>query len=132
MTRTLSYISAAFLAFSLLVFSSAASLADGPGRTGSFVGASNHIAKGEVTLVETETGWEIHLSESFWFDGAPDPRVGFGKNGRFADRTDFKPLGKNAGAQVYQVPADIDPAEFSEIFIWCRRFSVPLGYATLS
>ena len=104
--------------------------AGGAGK-GTFTGLSNHVTKGGVEVVETAEGWEIRLSESFWFDGAPDPRVGFGKDGSFVDPTDFEPLRANSGAQVYRVPADIDPGQFDEVYIWCRKFSVPLGVAKI-
>lgn len=103
----------------------------GGAGSGTFTGLSNHITTGGVEVVKADGGWEIHLKDDFTFDGAPDPRVGFGKNGTFVDPTDFEPLRKNAGAQVYKVPADIDPAEFDNVFIWCRKFSVPLGFASI-
>ena len=98
---------------------------------GTFKGLSNHVTKGSVEVVNTGNGWEIHLKDSFWFDGAPDPRVGFGKDGKFVDPTDFEPLRSNAGAQVYKVPANINPEDFDEVYIWCRKFSVPLGVAQI-
>ena len=102
-------------------------------RSGTFTGASNHITKGTVEVVEVDGGgYEIHLKGDFWFDGAPDPRVGFGRDGKFVDATDFEVLRSDTGAQVYKVPANIDPATFDDIFIWCRRFSVPLGVAALN
>ena len=106
------------------------SWAGGAGE-GTFKGLSNHVTKGQVEVVNTGNGWEIHLKESFWFDGAPDPRVGFGKDGKFVDPTDFEPLRQNAGAQVYKVPANINPEDFDEVYIWCRKFSVPLGVASI-
>ncbi|MEM8790739.1 MAG: DM13 domain-containing protein [Pseudomonadota bacterium] len=109
----------------------AASLAQA-GETGSFKGLSNHVTKGSVEVVKADGGWEIHLKDDFWFDGAPDPRVGFGNDGSFVDPTDFEPLRENAGAQVYKVPANIDPTQFNEVYIWCRKFSVPLGVAALN
>lgn len=102
-------------------------------RSGTFKGASNHVTKGSVEVVEADGGgYEIHLKGDFWFDGAPDPRVGFGKNGAFVDATDFEELRSDTGAQIYKVPASIDPAQFDDVFIWCRRFSVPLGVAALN
>lgn len=98
---------------------------------GTFTGLSNHVTTGSVEVVETADGWEIRLGEDFAFDGAPDPRVGFGRDGSFVDPTDFEPLRENAGAQVYRVPADINPEEYDSVFIWCRQFSVPLGIAEI-
>ena len=114
-----------------LSLSAGQSLAAGAG-SGTFEGLSNHITKGSVEVVDTGRGWEIHLKDSFWFDGAPDPRVGFGKDGSFVDPTDFEPLRQNAGAQVYKVPANINPEDFDEVYIWCRKFSVPLGVAKIN
>ena len=119
-----------FLAGAALMFSAGMAFAGGAG-SGSFTGLSNHVTKGDVHVVRTDNGWEIHLKDSFWFDGAPDPRVGFGKGGKFVDPTDFEPLRNNAGAQVYKVPANINPEDFDEVYIWCRKFSVPLGVASI-
>ncbi|MEL6998559.1 MAG: DM13 domain-containing protein, partial [Pseudomonadota bacterium] len=55
----------------------------------------------------------------------------FGKDGKFVDPTDFEPLRENSGSQVYKVPANINPEDFDEVYIWCRKFSVPLGVASL-
>ncbi|MFK7943799.1 MAG: twin-arginine translocation pathway signal protein, partial [Paracoccaceae bacterium] len=65
-----------------MMLAASASLAGGAG-SGSFKGLSNHETKGKVEVINTGSGWEIHLKDSFWFDGAPDPRVGFGNNGKF-------------------------------------------------
>ncbi|MDH3666008.1 MAG: DM13 domain-containing protein [Paracoccaceae bacterium] len=99
--------------------------------SGSFTGASGHVTSGSVEVIQTGDGWEVHLKDDFAFDGAPDPRVGFGQGGKFAKGTDFEPLRQNAGAQVYKVPAEINPDDFDTVFIWCRKFSVPLGSAAL-
>ena len=124
-------IKAIFAAFLIVLTGASFSLAGGHARTGSFTGASNHITTGTVEVVKTDGGYEIHLKDNFTFDGAPDPRIGFGSNGKFADGTDFEPLASNSGAQVYKVPAGINPAEFTDVFVWCRRYSVPLGVAAL-
>lgn len=128
-TRLTALLPAAALALALAL---PASHADAGAGSGSFTGQSNHETRGGVTVVKGDKGWEIHLEDSFWFDGAPDPRVAFGRDGKFADGTDFEPLRQNAGKQVYQVPEGIDPEAFDTVVIWCRKFSVPLGYAKLN
>ena len=114
------------------LISAGAALAGGEARSGEFTGKSNHVTTGTVEVVKTADGYEIHLKDNFTFDGAPDPRVGFGKDGKFIDATDFEPLASNTGAQVYKVPANLDPNEFTDVFVWCRKFSVPLGVAALN
>ncbi len=99
--------------------------------SGSFTGASGHVTSGSVEVIQTDDGWEIQLKDDFAFDGAPDPRVGFGNGGKFAKGTDFEPLRANSGAQVYRVPAEINAEHYDTVFIWCRKFSVPLGSAAL-
>jgi hypothetical protein len=38
----------------------------------------------------------------------------------------------NQGNQVYEIPPDVDPAAYSSVSIWCKRFSVSFGAAELS
>ena len=113
-----------------LLLTASVSWAGGAG-SGTFTGLSKHVTKGGVEVVKTAEGWEIHLKDTFWFDGAPDPRVGFGRNGKFVDPTDFEPLRADSGAQVYKVPATINPEDYDEVYIWCRKYSVPLGVAKI-
>ena len=120
------------LAAALISLGAAGVAFAGDVRSGTFTGASNHITKGAVEVVKVDDGYEIRLKGDFWFDGAPDPRVGLGRDGKFVKETDFEILRANAGEQVYKVPADIDPSTFDDVLIWCRKFSVPLGVAALN
>lgn len=97
------------------------------GKSGTFTGDSNHVTKGSVTV----KNGKIVLEDSFWFDGAPDPRVALGKGGKFLKGTDFAVLKKNAGNQTYAIPANLSDKDFDTVVIWCRKFSVPLGHAKL-
>ncbi|MGB7242746.1 MAG: DM13 domain-containing protein [Sulfitobacter sp.] len=114
----------------LAVFGAAPSFADG---TGQFTGASNHITTGSVTVVKNADGTAtVTLSADFSLDGAPDPRVGFGKDGAYVNATDLGELKMLNGAQTYTVPASVNVDDFNELYIWCLKFSVPLGVASLS
>ena len=106
-------------------------LAGGHGRIGTFRGASNHVTKGRAELVTKNGRSEVVLLDDFWFDGAPDPKVGLGRNG-FDKGTLMGPLAKNAGKQTYAVPASVDAAQYNEVWIWCEKFNVPLGVAKLN
>jgi len=100
---------------------------------GSFVGASDHITKGGVSIVKTANGGAIVILDSdFSLDGAPDPRVGFGKDGKFVDASDLGELTKKDGLQVYIVPATVNVDDFNEVYIWCKKFAVPLGVASIN
>lgn len=99
--------------------------------SGTFKGLSGHTTNGTVTVEERDGSYVVVLHGDFAFDGAPDPRIGFGNGGKFAKGTDFEPLKSNTGAQEYKVPAGIDAGQFSNVFVWCRKYSVPLGVAGL-
>jgi hypothetical protein len=97
---------------------------------GNFVGKSKHTASGTVKVVQGDTGPVVVLDENFRFDGAPDPKLGFGKNG-YVKSTQFSALKSNSGGQVYQLPGNLDPEQYNEVWIWCEAYSVPLGVAKL-
>ncbi len=101
--------------------------AGGHGRIGEFSGLSNHITTGRTEVLQNE----VVLLGDFEFDGAPDPRVGLGIDGQYIPETDMGPLNNNSGMQTYEVPAGINTGDFNEVYIWCRKFSVPLGVAVL-
>ena len=99
----------------------------------SFTGASDHITTGGVTIVKTANGGAVVILDSdFSLDGAPDPRVGFGADGVYASESDLGPLTSKTGIQVYIVPPSVDVDDFNEVYIWCRKFAVPLGVASLN
>ena len=108
----------------------AASAQDQVLASGEFRGKSGHAASGGVSVVKTATGAVVVLAPDFKFDGAPDPKLGFGKNG-YLKSTQFSALKSNSGAQTYDLPAAIDPADYTEVWVWCEQYSVPLGVATL-
>lgn len=104
----------------------------GTGTSGTFTGASDHITTGGVTIVKNADGTAtVTLDENFSLDGAPDPRVAFGKDGSYVPAGDLGELKNLNGKQVYTVPASINVDDFNEIYIWCLKFSVPLGVAKL-
>ncbi len=98
--------------------------------SGKFQGQSGHATSGGVSLVKTAKGTLVVLEPDFKFDGAPDPKLGFGKNG-YVKSTQFSKLKSNSGKQTYEIPSTIDPADYTEVWVWCERYSVPLGVATL-
>ncbi|MEM0970584.1 MAG: DM13 domain-containing protein [Verrucomicrobiota bacterium] len=122
MTRFLTIIISLFGSFSLFAEEIA---------SGTFTGKSDHVTTGSVTITKTDDGYAIVLGKDFRLDGAPDPRVGLGKDG-YESSTDVGALRENEGEQSYPLAKSVDPAEFNEVWIWCRRFNVPFGVAKLA
>lgn len=131
MFKTLKTIVAIALA-GFISFSAIAAEA-GTVASGSFVGASDHITTGGVDVIKNDDGSHtVILGADFSLDGAPDPRVGFGKDGAYDASTGMGLLTSLTGEQSFTVPAGVDPADFNEIYIWCLKFNVPLGVAALN
>ncbi|WP_299367012.1 DM13 domain-containing protein [uncultured Tateyamaria sp.] len=132
MLKTLKSLAAIALAALVAIAPLPAAAAD-PVASGTFTGASDHITTGGVEIIKNDDGSHtIVLAADFSLDGAPDPRVGLGKNGFYDGNTDAGVLGNLTGAQSFVVPAGVDVSAFNEVYIWCEKFSVPLGVAKLN
>jgi hypothetical protein len=106
-------------------------LAGGHGRIGTFKGLSRHTTTGRAELVKKGSGGVVELMSDFTFDGAPDPKVALGKDGKYDPATLSGALKANTGASSYKLPAGINPDDYNEVYIWCEKFNVPLGVAPL-
>ena len=116
-------------AFAALLAASAAQA--GQMRSGTFTGENNHTVTGGVSIVDHQGGKAVRLGPDFYLDGAPDPKVGFGRGGRYVEGTLIGALSSNTGEQVFAVPAGMDISGFDTVFIWCERYSVSLGKAAI-
>lgn len=99
---------------------------------GSFVGLSGHKTSGDITISKTSKGYVVKLERNFRHDGAPDPRFGFGNSGKYDNATTFSRLKKNNGSQSYVIPSSVNIKRYNEFYLWCKKFSVPLGKVTLT
>ena len=121
-----------FFMLALLAFSINQASADDALRTGEFVGKSDHITTGGVTVHKISNGFIVKLAADFSLDGAPEPSVGFGNDGNYDPASDLGDLVKISGASTYLLPPEVDYSQYNEIYIWCDKFNVPLGVATLN
>lgn len=109
---------------------------------GSFV-THEHETTGTARLVRNADGsHQVELVGLDTSDG-PDLRVWLtdqpvlpGRDGwRVFDDGEHTELGRlkgNHGDQVYRLGAGLDPADYRSVSIWCKRFSVSFGAATLT
>lgn len=131
MKKLVTYFSGAAIA-ALLALSATGATAESIPTSGTFVGANKHVTTGNVSIVRTAKGGAVViLDNNFSLDGAPDPRVGLGRNGKYNSAADLGKLTKINGLQAYTVPVGVDVSKFNEVYIWCRKFGVSLGVASL-
>lgn len=99
---------------------------------GSFQGFDQlHQASGTARIVEVDGKKYVRFEEDFEVTNGPDLFVYFGRNGEYVDETNLGRLKGNKGSQNYEIPASINVDDFSEVWVWCRAFSVPFGRAVL-
>ncbi|MEV5339604.1 DM13 domain-containing protein [Streptomyces sp. NPDC052676] len=102
-----------------------------------------HTTSGSVRLVRLPDGSHVVRLEDLATSNGPDLHVWLTdapvKEGRAGwnvfDDGEYVSLGKlkgNKGSQNYTVPADVDPARYSSVSIWCDRFDVSFGAAELA
>lgn len=100
--------------------------------SGTFDGRSDHITTGRVTVEKTPSGYQLRFAGDFSLDGAPDPVVALGNGETYSVENKLGALKNITGAQTYALPASFKPGQFNEVYVWCEKFSVPLGVATLT
>jgi len=98
-----------------------------------------HTTSGEAIVTEFPDGRRVLRFEGFETSNGPDLRVylsvgssdaAFGKE--YGE--DFVELGRlkgNLGNQNYEIPAGTDLSRYRNAVVWCTRFSVGFGVATL-
>ncbi|MFI8194330.1 DM13 domain-containing protein [Streptomyces sp. NPDC085946] len=102
-----------------------------------------HATTGTVRLLRLADGSHVVRLEDLDTSNGPDLRVWLtdapvkeGKAGwHVFDDGKYVSLGGlkgNKGDQNYRLPADVDPAAFTSLSIWCDRFDVSFGAAELA
>lgn len=97
-----------------------------------------HETKGTASIVETEGKKFLRLT-SFSTSNGPDVRVylvkGSDSSQDAVKSNGFIELGSlkgNIGNQNYEIPSNVDLNEYKAVAIWCARFGVDFGGATLN
>lgn len=121
------------VAAAMIAIAPMSAVADQQTPSGTFAGATNHVTTGGVQIVKTADGGAVLILDTdFSLDNGPDPRVGFGADGNYAESSDLGKLQSISGLQVYVVPPSVNVDNFNEVYIWCKEVGVPLGIAPLS
>ncbi len=112
-----------------------------PVKSGMFRDADSfHKGSGSAAVYELEDGSRLLRLEDFRVTNGPDLRVLVAAHPDPQGRGDvhdggYVELGKlkgNIGAQNYPLPADVSPAEYGSVVIYCKPFQVVFSVAPLS
>ena len=101
---------------------------------GEWQGADDfHFAEGQALILETEPGVYILRLENFSVRNGPDLFVylSHSADGYESEAVNLGDLKATDGAFNYEIPADLDVGEFKSAIVWCKRFSVLFGHASL-
>jgi len=98
-----------------------------------------HETKGAATVHQLADGKRILRLTNFETSNGPDVHVYLvaaevAKDNATVKQAGFIDLGSlkgNKGDQNYEVPADVDLNKYKSVSIWCARFGVNFGAATL-
>lgn len=98
-----------------------------------------HAASGTATIYRLPDGSHVLRLENFDAQNGPDLRVGLSghpeprDNGQLMDQgyVELAVLKANQGNQNYELPAELDPAAFKSVVIYCKAFSVVFSTASL-
>jgi len=75
------------------------------------------------------------LADNYVFDPAknpPDIKIGFGNGEKYAKGSKIhNKLTVKKGSATFDVPAGIDTDKYSELYIYCEKFTVILAVAPL-
>lgn len=100
---------------------------------GTFVDEA-HPTSGRAVVLGNGTGQRFLRFEDFTTDNGPDLNV-YLVNSSTGDVSDFVDLGDltgNVGEQNYEIPLDVDLDVYDRVVIWCVRFGVGFGSASLT
>ena len=100
---------------------------------GQFVGSQKFQVSGTTEVFRQNGQYFIRLGPDFFESGAPDPKVALGIRGAGG----YQPgtilgLVQQNGESVYALKPGLDIGNYDQVWIWCERFSVPVGHADLT
>ncbi|MEM1332708.1 MAG: DM13 domain-containing protein [Actinomycetota bacterium] len=99
--------------------------------SGQFTGTSRYDVSGDALVLGNGTGQRFLRFENFESNNGPDLNVYLFNPDDPNDFIDLGDLKGNIGDQNYEIPVDVDLDRYSQVSIWCVRFSTGFGFADL-
>ena len=102
--------------------------------SGVFVGVGDgiHDAQGKAYTIPLEGGKDVLRLENFKSTNGPDLYVYLSKDKGASEFINLGKLKANNGNQNYDIPNEVNLAEYNQVLIWCKAFGVLFGSAEIS
>ena len=85
----------------------------------------------QVTVTKADGKITVTLAAGFSLDDAPDAYVALGSGAKPVAGGVLAKLKTKTGAQTYSIATSAALEGASQVIIWCKQYSVPLGAADL-
>ncbi|NER32047.1 MAG: DM13 domain-containing protein [Symploca sp. SIO1C4] len=106
--------------------------------TGTFVNVEqNHPTSGTARIINENGKRYLEFEQGFKTANGPEVKVILHRNNTVPvsvneqDYVTLAALQSTSGAQRYAIPDDWNLDQFKAVAIWCKRFNVTFGYASL-
>ena len=100
-------------------------------RTGMLAGTGSHHAAGTVSVTKDQSGHKTLNLTEIRVDQVPDGRVYLAKHGDYRTGIELGQLTQFSGAVDFPIPGTVNLAEYDSVVIWCKKFNVEIGRASL-
>ena len=100
-------------------------------RTGMLAGAGSHQAAGMASVTKDQSGHKTLNLREIRVDQVPDGRVYLAKNGDYRTGIELGKLTQFSGTVDFQIPGTVNLEEYDSVVIWCKKFNVEIGRASL-
>ncbi len=100
-------------------------------RTGMLAGAGSHHAAGTASVTKDQSGHKTLNLTEIRVDQVPDGRVYLAKNGDYRTGIELGKLTQFSGTVDFPIPGTVNLEEYDSVVIWCKKFNVEIGRASL-
>jgi len=98
---------------------------------GMLAGSDGHHAAGRVALDMGMGNKTVLTLSDISVDKVPDGHVYLTKGGDRMHGVELGRLNQFSGTVSFAVPPGVNPDDFDTVVIWCKKFNVEIGRATL-
>lgn len=102
-----------------------------PGKTGMLSGFVGHNASGKASISKDGMGKVVLELTGIKVDKVPDGRVYLAKGGDYKKGIELGKLEQFTGDVRFPIPENTMLDDYDSVVIWCKKFDVGIGKATL-